>query len=45
LLFKIDQEEAQKIKELHMTSEKLEVAQGNMSAMRFLGEQEKKSKF
>ena len=30
---------------LHLNEEKLEVAQGAASAMKFLGEQEKKSKF
>ena len=33
------------MKELHLNEDKMEVAQGAASAMRFLGEQEKKSKF
>ena len=36
LLFKIDQDEAERMKELNLTEEKLEVAQGHASAMRFL---------
>jgi len=44
-LFKIDQEEIERLKELNMTEEKMEVAAGNLSAMRFLAMNEKNSKF
>jgi hypothetical protein len=44
-LFKIDQEEIQRLKELNMTEEKMDVAVGNVSAMRFLASNEKSSKF
>jgi len=33
------------MKELRMTSEKMEVSQGNATAMKFLAEREKDSKF
>lgn len=36
LLFKIDQDEIERLKELHMTEEKQNVSEGNMSAMKFL---------
>lgn len=45
LLFKIDQDESDRMKELNLTEEKLEVAQGHASAMRFLAQNEKSSKF
>ena len=41
----LDEKEAERLKALRLTEEKLEQEQGNLSAMRFLGEQEKKSKF
>jgi hypothetical protein len=45
LLFKIDQDEIERLKELNMTEEKMEVAAGNVAAMRFLANNEKNSKF
>ena len=45
LLFKIDEEEAARLSTMRMSEEKLEVAQGQASAMKFLAQQEKKSKF
>ena len=33
------------MKAMHLTDDKLSEAQGNLSVMRFLGDQEKKSKF
>ena len=44
-LMQLDEKEAERLKGLRLTEEKLEQEQGNLSAMRFLGEQEKKSKF
>ena len=44
-LMHLDEKEAERLKALRLTEEKLEQEQGNLSAMRFLGEQEKKSKF
>jgi hypothetical protein len=41
----LDSKEAERLKTMKLTEEKLETEQGNLSAMRFLGEQEKKSKF
>ena len=45
LLFDIDQADYQRLKEQNLTEEKLEVAQGQKSAMMFLAQQEKNSKF
>ncbi len=45
LLQKIDEEEEKRLSEMKLTEDKLEVAQGQASALKFLGEQEKNSKF
>jgi hypothetical protein len=41
----LDRKEEERLRELKLTEEKLEVEQGNLQAMRFLAEQEKNSKF
>lgn len=45
LLFKIDEDDYKRMKEMRLSEEKLEQAQGQASALKFLGEMEKKSKF
>ena len=45
MLMDIDQEEEYRMKAKHMNVDKLEKAQGELSAMRFLAERETKSKF
>lgn len=45
LLQKIDEEEEKRLSEMKLTEDKLEVAQGQAAALKFLGEQEKNSKF
>ena len=45
LLFKLDQQEIERLKQMRLSEEKMEIAEGQTSALKFLGEQEKKSKF
>ena len=45
LLFDIDNQEFQRMKDLKLDEQKLETAQGHMAAMKFLAQQEKNTKF
>jgi hypothetical protein len=45
MLFDIDQKEIERMKELRLTADKMEVSQGNTAALKFLAENEKNSKF
>ena len=45
LLFNLDQAEIERLKAMRLTEEKMEVAEGQTSVLRFLGEQERNNKF
>ena len=45
MLFDLDQKEITRLTEMRLSEEKMAVAEGQTSVLRFLGEQEKNSKF
>ena len=45
LLFNLDKQEIERMQAMRLNEEKMEVAEGQTSVLKFLGEQERKSKF